>query len=62
MKAQNTLGAHTHVLLIPFARIQKYPKISSPLAGEDKGEGDVTGVHSHPHPLPLPSREREIDS
>ncbi len=31
MKEKKTFGAQTHVLLIPFVRIQKYPKISSPL-------------------------------
>jgi len=29
-----------------------HPLISSPLGGEDKGEGDVMGVHTHPSPLP----------
>jgi hypothetical protein len=34
---------------------------SSPLAGEDGGEGEI-GTIGHPHPYPLPSRERGLRS
>jgi hypothetical protein len=42
-----------------------WPLLSPPLAGEDKGEGEIhkmmsIGIHLHPHPRPPPSRGRGI--